>query len=158
MMPWSAGTSPIGRRIRVHPGATRRSSYDVLAPRVLPTIDLRVTDMRSGDFQIRESVDGSRVRLTLFGELDMSYGQQLEDRLIELQSEGRSVVMDLSQLEFMDSTGLAIMTRAINSATNEGWEFVIDPGLSPQVRRLFRLTAMDQYAGIDSADSSSASR
>ena len=113
--------------------------------------------MQSGHFQIRESVDGSRVRLTLLGELDMSYGRQLEDRLVELRSEGRSVVMDLSQLEFMDSTGLAIMTRAINSSTNEGWEFVIDPGLSPQVRRLFKLTAMDRYAGIDSTDGASAS-
>lgn len=34
------------------------------------------------------------------------------------QAEGQSVLMDLSELEFMDSSGLAIMVQAITASRN----------------------------------------
>lgn len=108
--------------------------------------------MDSGQFEIRESPERDRLRLTLLGELDLSCASGLEARLGELQAENRSVVIDLSRLDFMDSTGLAIMTRAINSSRAGRWNFVIDPDLSPQVRRLFSLTAVDRFAGIETGD------
>jgi anti-anti-sigma factor len=107
------------------------------------------TGMRSAELEIRESLESGWLRLTLLGELDISGGPELQLRLEELQAEGRRVVMDLSQLKFMDSTGLAIMTKAIQSASSDGWSFVIDPNLTPQVRWLFNLTSLDRYAGID---------
>jgi anti-anti-sigma factor len=64
------------------------------------------------------------------------------------------VRLDLSQLKFMDSTGLEVMTRAINASRRDGWTFSIDPELSPQVQGLFRLTALDRFAGIDERDCS----
>lgn len=85
----------------------------------------------------------------------MSTAPELEARLEQLQAARRTVLMDLSELEFMDSTGLGIMTRAINSSRSDGWVFVIEPELAPQVRSLFRLTAVDQFAGIDGTDSPS---
>jgi anti-sigma B factor antagonist len=107
------------------------------------------SDMGSADFELQESPESGWLRLTLLGELDLAAAPVLEARLGELQAEGRSVLLDLSQLDFMDSTGLAIMTRAISSSTDSGWKFVIDPALSPQVQRLFRLTAVDRAAGLD---------
>jgi anti-anti-sigma factor len=110
--------------------------------------------MRTNEFEIRESPDSGWRRVTLLGELDMNAGPELEERLHELRASGQSVLLDLSQLNFMDSTGLTIMIRAINSARGGGWDFVIDPSLSPQVRELFDLTALDRYAGIDGMDPS----
>jgi anti-sigma B factor antagonist len=106
--------------------------------------------MGSPQFEIRESLESGWLRLTLLGEMDMSTASELETRLGVLQAERRSVVMDLSRLEFMDSTGLSIMTRAINASRSDGWVFVIDPDLSPQVRKLFSLTALDRFAGLNS--------
>jgi anti-anti-sigma factor len=108
--------------------------------------------MGSAEFEIRESLESGWLRLTLLGELDMAAAPELEVRLRELQREGRSVLMDLSQLQFMDSSGLALVTRAINSSRSNGWAFVVDPDLSPQVRRLFRLTATDRFVGTNGAD------
>ena len=108
--------------------------------------------MRFPEFEVRESVENEWLRLTLRGELDLATAPELEARLGELQAECRSVLMDLSQLGFMDSTGLSIMTRAINSSRSNGWEFAIDPDLSPQVERLLKLTAVDQFVGLDSRD------
>jgi anti-anti-sigma factor len=108
------------------------------------------------EFEIRESLESRWLRLTLLGELDMSVGRQLEGRLRELQVEQRSVLIDLSRLDFMDSTGLAIMIRAINASRSNGWAFMIDPNLAPQVRSLFKVTAVDQLVGIDAIDPPSA--
>ena len=110
----------------------------------------------SAEFEIRESLDGGRLRLTLLGELDLASRQVLESRLEELQLDGRPVLLDLSQLEFMDSTGLAIVTGAIKSSRTGGWPFVIGSDLSPQVQRLFRLTGLDEFAGLDGNKASSA--
>lgn len=96
------------------------------------------------------------LRLMLLGELDLSVGPELEARLEELRAEGRSVLMDLSKLDFMDSTGLTIVIEAIEACRSNGWAFMIDPDLSPQVRELFRLTALDQFAGIDGTGASTA--
>lgn len=100
------------------------------------------------DFEIRESTESGRLRLRLLGQLDLASAPELELRLRELQAEGRSVVVDLSQLDFMDSAGLAVMISAINSS-GTGGTFLIDPDLSPQVQELFSLTALDRFAGIE---------
>ena len=94
--------------------------------------------MVSGEFEIRESEDSGQLRLTLLGELDVTVASALRARFEELHAEGRSVLMDLSGLEFMDSTGVAIMIWAIESSRSDRWTFVIDPDLSPQVRKLFQ--------------------
>ncbi len=85
----------------------------------------------------------------LCGELDIAAVPELRTRLKELQAEGRGVVMDLSQLQFIDSSGLEVLAGAIRSAGNSRWRFVIAPDLAPQVSSVFRLTAFDRFAGID---------
>ncbi len=109
--------------------------------------------MDCAEFEIRETPVSGCLRLTLLGELDLSCACELETRLSQLQAERRPVLLDLSQLAFMDSTGLAIMTRAINSSRADGWAFVIDSDLSPPVQRLFSLTALDRFAQVESVDS-----
>lgn len=53
--------------------------------------------------------------------------------------------MDLSELDFMDSSGLKVMIDSINSASTDGWSFTIGPDLTPQVRKLFRMTSVDRF-------------
>lgn len=112
--------------------------------------------MPAAEFEIREFPESDWLRLTLLGELDLSCASELEARLDELQAEGQSVLVDLSELEFMDSTGLSILVQAINSSRGNGWAFAIDPDLPPDMRSLFRLTCLDQFAGIDGMSPSSA--
>ena len=80
------------------------------------------------------------MRLQLRGELDLVSAPVLETRLEQLQVERRSVRLDLSRLEFMDSTGIHLLISAFNHARADGWQFAVDADLSPQVEQLFKLT------------------
>jgi anti-sigma B factor antagonist len=56
-------------------------------------------------------VDGIRV-IAVRGELDLSTAPTLEPLLEEAQAGGDGVVVDLTECEFIDSTGIALIVRA----------------------------------------------
>jgi anti-anti-sigma factor len=53
--------------------------------------------------------------LRLEGELDLSGEVTLKEALDELLAEGGPITLDLSELRFMDSTGLRVMLQAANA-------------------------------------------
>ena len=58
------------------------------------------------------------------GELDMATVGQLEECFSEAHAAGyRRIVVDLSGLDFMDSTGLTLLTRWTLDAQRDGYEF-----------------------------------
>lgn len=79
------------------------------------------------------------VRLMLVGELDLSTASALEQRLNQLRAEQMPVRVDLSRLEFIDSSGLRALITAWNAARDDHWRFEIDPNLSDQAAQLFDL-------------------
>src|SRR5207248_10940263 len=61
---------------------------------------------------IHSSREGDRHTLTLTGELDMASTPVLEAKANQLVSQGaRELVLDLGQLEFIDSSGLTSILR-----------------------------------------------
>jgi anti-sigma B factor antagonist len=88
---------------------------------------------------------GATVRLSPRGELDMSSVPILEAKLREaLESGGRRLVVDLRGLEFMDSTGLTLLTRWGREAERDGYDLALVRG-DDRVHRLFELTTMVRF-------------
>jgi anti-anti-sigma factor len=90
--------------------------------------------------EIRRSENHALVLLA--GELDASTAGQLYEQLAELTREGVvHVALDLSGLEFMDSTGLSVVIAEHKRTNASGGELVL---LSPQsqVRRLLEITGL----------------
>lgn len=80
--------------------------------------------------------------IAVAGELDLASSPELEAQLHEISpSDTELVVVDLRELEFMDSTGLSIIVRAHQRLTAEGCEMGLVKG-SPQVQRLLDLTGV----------------
>lgn len=96
-------------------------------------------------FEIRESRQDGWLRLSLTGELDRASAPELEDRLTRLRAGRSPVQLDLSHLEFIDSAGIHLLFQAIGDAKLKGWKLQIEPELSPQVLRLFRLVHLDRF-------------
>lgn len=88
---------------------------------------------------ISEQAAGTLVRLKVGGELDMATAGALRERLLELGEEGRGVRLDLSELGFVDSSGLQALLAAATQFRDNGLEFAVEPQLQPQVVRLFTL-------------------
>lgn len=103
-----------------------------------------------GLLRIEQTRDDRGVTLVLHGELDLSSAGELELLLTEIQGRhpGR-LLLDLSDVEFMDSTGIALIIRAERAAQGNGNQFHLRGG-SPQVRRLLALTGiLDRFTFED---------
>jgi len=88
-------------------------------------------------FGVRERDGVVRVR----GELDVATASALEKLLLRPREPGEHVRLDLSELGFMDSTGLRVLLRAQQAAESGGWEVSL-VGISAPVRRLFDLSGV----------------
>jgi anti-sigma B factor antagonist len=97
------------------------------------------------NFGIHEMPHSDGVRLSLTGELDLVTAPILEQRVEQLRIEGHGVRLDLSRLEFIDSTGIHVLVKAISSANSNGWRFAIEPDIASHVARVFSLVKLDQF-------------
>jgi anti-anti-sigma factor len=91
-------------------------------------------------------------QLKLIGELDLGTAPLLEDRLRQLRDDKVSVRLDLSELQFMDSTGLHVLIRAVQESRADGWHLELAPNLSPPVRRLLQLVNVEAFLLGDQSD------
>jgi anti-sigma B factor antagonist len=88
-------------------------------------------------FEIRENVDADGVvRLTLIGELDIAVADRVEDRFRQLREDDRPVRLDLSQLEFIDSSGVRAIVLGLKHARQGGHTLEVDQRISPTVARM----------------------
>ena len=98
------------------------------------------------DFHIEQSTDASgTIRLQLHGELDLAVAPALTARLAELKAAHARVRLDLSQLEFMDSTGLGTVLTAVLDARRDGWLLEIEPALARAVQRIIEVSGVSPY-------------
>ena len=80
--------------------------------------------------------------ISVSGELDLASSPALEEELERVaQSDAQVVVVDLRNLEFMDSTGLSVLVRAHQRAEENGRRLGLVNG-SQQVQRLLTLTGV----------------
>lgn len=102
------------------------------------------SDAGDGLLVIRRVTDDQGVTLLVAGELDISSVPSLRDTLSEIDShsEGR-VLLDLSGLTFMDSTGLACLIAADRDAKVDGHQLHLR-GVQGQVQMLFGITGVGE--------------
>lgn len=88
-------------------------------------------------FEIHESLEpNGTVGLALFGELDLAVAGRLEDRLGRLREQGRRVRLDLSGVDFIDSSGVQAVIAQLRTAHRERWSLELEPHVTPSVRRV----------------------
>jgi anti-anti-sigma factor len=87
---------------------------------------------------------GGAVHLRPRGELDIRSVPILEEQLRRARADGGRLVVDLRELEFMDSTGLTLLTRWSREADRDGYDLALIRG-EDRVHRLFEITGMAAY-------------
>jgi len=88
----------------------------------------------------RNVIDVGDVHIvSLGGELDMATVEGLSDWLVDIS--GSTVVIDLSELTFMDSSGIGAMVRA----KNELGDSLVLTRPQPNVRRVIEVTGLSGW-------------
>jgi anti-anti-sigma factor len=94
------------------------------------------------NFSVEKRAGHQAVLIGVSGELDLASSPELEQELERATaSDLELLVIDLRNLEFMDSTGLSVLVRAHQKATQSGKRFAIVKG-PQQVQRLLSLTGV----------------
>jgi anti-sigma B factor antagonist len=97
-----------------------------------------------------EHLDGA-VRVALHGELDLDHAYDFDVELRRLEaSQPRCLILDLRDLRFLDSSGLARLLAARRRARRDRRRLVLVRGTAT-VQRLFALTALDEQFEMVSA-------
>ena len=98
-----------------------------------------------GCFEVRSRPDRDRVIVAVSGELDIASVGALKGALNELRDSGwNSVVLDLRDLTFIDSSGLTLLLNAQRAARREHAAFAIVDG-SPAVARLLEIAGLENH-------------
>ena len=86
--------------------------------------------------------------LALDGEIDLNERPQVQERLWPLlNTKMPKVLVDLSGVSYIDSSGLALFIEAMQKVQSYGGSFALF-GLRPSVRNIFELARLDQVFRI----------
>ena len=91
--------------------------------------------------------------IAVSGELDLASSPALQEELDRAQSaNAQLLIIDLRELDFMDSTGLSVLVRAHQRADEQGRQLAMVKG-PQQVQRLLSLTGVaDRLTVVDTPE------
>ena len=101
-----------------------------------------MSDQYTPQFEVSVERAGTTAIVRLAGELDLATAPELADVLHGLEAECQRIILDVTGLEFIDSTGLRLAVVEHDRAAMDGFEFVI-AGAAGSVLKVLRLTGLD---------------
>ena len=91
-----------------------------------------------------EELGAGAVRIAIRGELDLAHAYTFDEELLRVEESRPScVVLDLRELGFLDSCGLARLLAARRRARRAGHRLLLVRG-SAAIQRLFALSGVDE--------------
>jgi anti-sigma B factor antagonist len=100
------------------------------------------------NFDLQTETEGSSALVRIRGDLDLQVVDRVADALARIESdEPELLVIDLSRLSFMDSTGMGVIAAAHVRALDTGRRFVI---VSPPagVRQAFEISGLNEVITV----------
>ena len=96
---------------------------------------------------IEKQVQDNRVILVLDGELDVQTSPLLREQLHQLLEEGqRQIVLDMSKLSYMDSSGISALVNTHKALGAKGSLSLV--ACRPAVERVLRFTQFDKVLAL----------
>ena len=98
-----------------------------------------------GTLTLRTTPDDGACRIELIGELDLSTVEALDQELRRAERQQPStLVLDLSALDFIDSTGIGFLIETTSRCHDGGPRLPLVRG-SEDVDRIFRITGVHEH-------------
>jgi anti-sigma B factor antagonist len=90
---------------------------------------------------------GDACVVKLGGELDLYNAQEVREALAEASADSpQRIVVDLGEVEFIDSTGLGMLIEARTRLANRRAFLLAAPGL--ETRRALEISGLDRHFGV----------
>jgi len=109
----------------------------------------RPTGLNPGEFAVHVTGRDGQFEVHLRGELDMSTAPKLREELARLASgdAGSQVVVDLSGLGFVDSTGLSVLINGMKELREQGGDMALRAP-TPSTLRVLEITGLTEVFSV----------
>jgi anti-sigma B factor antagonist len=110
-----------------------------------------VTEQSSStaDFEVTADVVDRTATVTVRGEVDVYTAPQLRDRLYSVVADGAGlVVLDLSAMTFIDSTGLGVIVGTLKRLREGGGDLTLRSP-SRSTRKVLEITGLNRIMEIE---------
>jgi anti-sigma B factor antagonist len=97
------------------------------------------------EHEVRE--ERGKLVIALRGDVDLGNSPAARRVLLECVERGRAVLVDLSGVSYIDSSGIASLVEALQNARQQGSGFAL-ACVSPSARRVLELARLDQVFQI----------
>lgn len=100
------------------------------------------------ELQVEVIKDNSIERFKIVGEIDAFTAPKLKERLDSIEKvEGMQAELDLSEVNYMDSTGLGVFVGFYKAVKANGGHVRIT-GVNARLQRLFEITGLNEVMDI----------
>ncbi len=97
--------------------------------------------------QYKTTINGEYTIIALTGEIDLQTSPEARDQVLELLQDRRHVLVDLSGVEYIDSSGIASLVEALQFAKSNGLFFgLVD--ISEAAQQVIRLARLDKVFAL----------
>jgi anti-sigma B factor antagonist len=104
-------------------------------------------DISDGTLAIQVARNGARRVVSFRGELDLANAGTAEAEVAAAMADGTAVVIDMRGLEFIDSTGIAMLVRAIQKDGGAG-RLTFVPSEFAAVDKVLELTGVGERMAL----------
>jgi anti-sigma B factor antagonist len=101
--------------------------------------------------ECKAEFDGDFVLVRVRGEVDLSWSQNLRKTILDALARARAMGVELSEVSYIDSSGIAALVEGFQSARGKGQRFAL-VAASDAVRAVLQLARLDRvFPMVDDA-------
>jgi anti-sigma B factor antagonist len=105
-------------------------------------------------FEVHRTRRNGAVVVIASGEIDLASSPELRAALYDPETQGETVMLDLREVTFMDSSGLGVIVGQHKRAREEGFRFCVAVDGAPEVLRILELSGLVSVLDIAEASDS----
>lgn len=90
----------------------------------------------------------NQITVVVEGEVDVYTAPQLREKLLPLCDGKNRIIIDLTHVDYIDSTGLGVLIGAYKAQRATTGKFVIS-GMNARLSRLFKITGLNEIIEIE---------
>ena len=85
---------------------------------------------------------------SLSGDLDINVVDDFRDDILNMIDGSKDIILDLKDLDYIDSTGLGVVMTAYKEATEKGRTLKVK-NAKRNIYKLFKITELDELLGME---------
>lgn len=100
------------------------------------------------DLRLEDAQSGGATVVAVAGELDALSAPQLDEHLTEVLNDSpKRLVVDLTEVDFLDSTGLGVLIKTLTHLRENDGDLAL-VATSPRILKVLSITGMDQIMTV----------